>query len=469
MFERLGVTRPLLWLIADIVLTELALYLASVLRPLLPFGRFVPVETARLNPLIYLFVAVIWVVAFMLLSVYVPRTQRFVDEAQALFVAVTLTTMVLAGILYFSFRGVSRLQILLFYALTLVFLTNARLIGRLLSRLKGQPDYARRRVLILGAGETGRELVPMLERHQWAGLELVGFLDDGVPAGTELSGHPVLGKIEDLVCYVESERVEEVVVALPPQGYDQLFELIAHLQKLPTRVRLIPDHIKTALFRTRVEEFAGVPMITLQQPCLTPFERQIKRAFDLIVGTVFFVLALPLMGLIAIAIRLDSPGRAIYKQERVGENGKIFWMYKFRSMVRDADEQLEELFRRNEDGELVFKFPDDPRVTRVGRFLRRTSLDELPQMINVLKGEMSLVGPRPELPWLVEKYEPWQWQRFSVPQGITGWWQINGRSDKPQHLYTEEDLFYIQNYSLLLDIQILWSTLGAVFRGGGAF
>ena len=156
-------------------------------------------------------------------------------------------------------------------------------------------------------------------------------------------------------------------------------------------------------------------------------------------------------------------------QQRVGESGKLFWMHKFRSMVVGAEEQEGDMTVAFRDRELLNKQPDDPRVTGVGRFLRRTSLDELPQLINVLKGEMSLVGPRPELPWLVEQYEPWQWQRFAVPQGITGWWQVNGRSDQPMYLHSEEDLFYIQHYSLLLDIQILWRTIGAVLKGRGAY
>jgi lipopolysaccharide/colanic/teichoic acid biosynthesis glycosyltransferase len=138
-------------------------------------------------------------------------------------------------------------------------------------------------------------------------------------------------------------------------------------------------------------------------------------------------------------------------------------------MVKDAEAQQAKALRIMDDGNVLHKHSEDPRVTRVGRFIRRTSLDEFPQLINVLKGEMSLVGPRPELPWLVEQYEPWQWQRFSVPQGITGWWQVNGRSDKPLHMHTEEDLFYIQNYSILLDVQILWRTIGAVLKGGGAY
>jgi exopolysaccharide biosynthesis polyprenyl glycosylphosphotransferase len=205
----------------------------------------------------------------------------------------------------------------------------------------------------------------------------------------------------------------------------------------------------------------------MQRPSLTPFERMVKRAFDLVVSITTLVLLLPLMALIAIAIRLDSPGSIIFRQQRVGENGRLFWMYKFRSMIQGAEElEVKEL---SEAGEVFHKHQDDPRVTRVGKFLRRTSMDELPQIVNTIKGEMSLVGPRPELPWLVDLYEPWQWQRFAVPQGITGWWQVNGRSDKPMHLHTEEDLFYTQNYSLLLDIRILWRTLGAVIKGRGAY
>jgi exopolysaccharide biosynthesis polyprenyl glycosylphosphotransferase len=235
------------------------------------------------------------------------------------------------------------------------------------------------------------------------------------------------------------------------------------------QIRLLPDYFKTTLFRSKVDEFAGIPMITLRQPTLDPFERQVKRFFDLAVGTILLVLALPIMALVAAAIRLDTPGPVLFKQQRVGQNGSLFWMYKFRSMFTGAD-QLETVMAKDvRDRQLLDKQPDDPRVTRVGRFLRRASLDELPQLLNVLKGEMSLVGPRPELPWLVEQYEPWQWQRFSVPQGITGWWQVNGRNDQPMVLHSEEDLFYIQHYSLLLDIQILWRTAGAVFRGRGAY
>ncbi|MCK4724666.1 MAG: sugar transferase, partial [Anaerolineales bacterium] len=194
-----------------------------------------------------------------------------------------------------------------------------------------------------------------------------------------------------------------------------------------------------------------------------------KRVFDLLVASLTFLITLPLFILIAVAIKLDSPGPVIFKQKRAGENGKVFEMYKFRSMQADAEGKFSDVVKHDDEGNLIHKTPDDPRITRVGHFIRRTSLDELPQIINVLKGDMSLVGPRPEIPILVSNYNLWQQKRFAVPQGITGWWQINGRSDKLLHLHTEDDLYYIQNYSLWLDIQILFKTIPVVMQRKGAF
>jgi exopolysaccharide biosynthesis polyprenyl glycosylphosphotransferase len=187
------------------------------------------------------------------------------------------------------------------------------------------------------------------------------------------------------------------------------------------------------------------------------------------VSTILIILLAPVMLLIAVLIKLESPGPIIFRQERIGEYGRRFQMLKFRTMYQDADRRWQEVAKRDEQGRLIHKVKDDPRVTRVGRKLRRTSLDELPQLFNVLRGEMSLVGPRPEMPYIAAEYEPWQWQRFRVPPGITGWWQINGRSEKPMHLHTEDDLYYIQNYSFWLDLRILMRTLIVVWKGHGAY
>jgi exopolysaccharide biosynthesis polyprenyl glycosylphosphotransferase len=468
MLEPSEAKHALLRFAVDIALTLLALFLTSIVRPWLPFGQPLTTEHTSLSPIIYVLVALIWVGVFLLLSVYTPRSLRPVDEAQLIFVAVTLATLTLGGFLYFSIREVSRLQVLTFYFLDLLLLIGYRSLVRFGLGLGHRSPYPKRRVMVIDAGESGRDVARMVENHRWAGLEMVGFLDNEVRSQTTAAGFPVLGKIKDVSRIVKAQDINEIVVTLPVPAYDQFLHLIAELQKLPVRVRLVPDYFKTTLFRTRVDDFAGMPMLTLRQPTLDPFERRIKRAFDLLVGTLLLIISVPIMGIVAIAIRLDSPGPILFRQQRVGENGTLFLMNKFRSMVDGAEQRESEMVLVLEDKRLLNKQPGDPRVTRVGRFLRRTSMDEIPQLFNVLQGDMSLVGPRPELPWLVEQYEPWQWQRFAVPQGMTGWWQVNARSDKPMYLQTEEDMYYIQHYSLLLDIRILWRTFGVVFRGLGA-
>ena len=213
----------------------------------------------------------------------------------------------------------------------------------------------------------------------------------------------------------------------------------------------------------------GIPMFDLRAPALSEVQRLIKRAFDIVLSLLALIPILPLMAIISLVILLDDGRPIFFRQKRVGENGRLFAMYKFRSMVKNAEQLQSQVEQKDENGNIIHKRRDDPRVTRVGRLLRRFSLDELPQIFNVLRGTLSLVGPRPELPYLVEKYQPWQRKRFAVPQGMTGWWQIHGRSDKPMHLHTEDDLYYVQNYSIWLDIQILIRTFWIIVRGKGAY
>jgi len=469
MQERYWSRSALVRLVLDVVLTELSLIAAWLLRPLLPFGRPLGDVRGLLALSLFVLVAVIWAGAFLLLSVYETREQRAVDEVQAVFLATTLATLVLASLLYFSYREVSRLLILSFYLIDIVLLVGWRLLLRVRFERAGLPRHAERLVLIVGADEGGRDVCRMIQSHEWAGMKAVGFLDDRMAPGTQVEGIPVLGAVAQAREYVALLSVDEVVIALPLKRFDRFFGMLDQWLALPATVRIVPDHIKSTLFRARLAEFAGVPMITLQKPALSPFERAVKRVFDLVVAFIWAIPALPLGLLVATAVRLDSAGPVIFRQQRVGEGGRLFWMLKFRSMVKDAEQQQEQVLELNGAGAPLAKVRDDPRVTRVGRFIRRTSIDELPQLVNVFRGEMSIVGPRPELPAFVERYEPWQWQRLLVPQGLTGWWQVNGRSDKPMYLHTEDDLYYIQNYSLLLDIQILWRTAAAVLKREGAY
>jgi len=195
----------------------------------------------------------------------------------------------------------------------------------------------------------------------------------------------------------------------------------------------------------------------------------LKRVFDLLFGLVALILTLPVMVLLILIVYLEDGSPVIFRQKRVGRYEQLFEMFKIRTMVKDAEQIQSRMEKRDVDGNLIHKTKDDPRITRVGRLLRRFSLDELPQLFNVLGGTMSLVGPRPELPYLAEKYEPWQRKRFDVLPGITGWWQVNSRSDKPMHLHIEDDLYYIQNYSIWLDLQIILRTIWVVLTGKGAY
>ena len=195
----------------------------------------------------------------------------------------------------------------------------------------------------------------------------------------------------------------------------------------------------------------------------------LKRVFDLFFGLFALTLALPLIALSALLVFLDDGRPIIFRQKRVGKNGRLFEMLKFRTMVKDAEQLQSQVEKRDLDGNLIHKVKDDPRVTRVGSLLRRFSFDELPQLFNVLAGTMSLVGPRPEMPFLVDGYESWQRERFAVTPGMTGWWQVTGRSDKPMHLHTEDDLYYIQNYSIWLDLEIIVRTIWVVLIGKGSY
>ena len=435
---------------SDAVIVLLSLRLAEALRFAISLGLEGP-DVAWITPgPLYGFALLIWLGLFIALGVYNPRrVSHLMDEIRILLAGNALAMLVFAGTLYFSFRNYSRLQSVYFAVLVTSLTVGHRVAVRVFFRLRGGRTYDSRNVVIVGTGKAARRTAEMIANYAWTGLYLVGHVSDPEEprtgdddAGRLALNAPLLGAIDDLASLIQEHHVDEVVIALPLLAQGRLIDLVRTLEPLSVNIRVVPDYSDLAFLHTTVEDFSGMPLIGLREPALTDLQRFTKRLFDLALAALLLIPALPLMALIALAIRLDSPGPVIYRQERVGERKRPL---------------------------LIYKHADDPRVTRVGRWLRRTSLDELPQLFNVLRGNMSLVGPRPEMPWLVEKYEPWQHKRFEVPQGMTGWWQISGRADRPMYLYTEEDLFYIRNYSLLLDIQILFRTIGVVLSGRGAY
>ncbi len=467
MTQRQEINRVVILGLVDIALTLLSLYLASWARYLIPWGPQLTWRFVALPWPVYLMAAAIWPVVLSLTAAYGtrrPTHNRLSAELRSLLLGVGLALLALAGALYFSYRQVPRRQFFYFGIIDFSLLALARLLAHLRRRNGHTP-----RMLIAGAGRIGEEIGRHVQRQDddW---HLVGFLDDD-PAKRDgqVAGAPVLGTLDSLEEAIKSQGVEEVIFALPLRAHERLMHLVLNLEKLPVEVSVIPDYFDLAFFRTQTDDFFGLPLIRLRASAIGGNARIAKRLLDLAITVPLLIICLPLLPLVALIIRLDSPGPALFKQKRVGENCRPLTAWKLRTMMQGADDLLPQVMQETPDGQIIHKRPDDPRTTRVGRFLRRFSLDELPQLWNVLKGEMSLVGPRPELPWLVEQYEGWQRKRFAVPPGITGWWQISGRSDRPMHLHVEDDLYYIHNYSIWLDLRILWRTIGVVISGKGAY
>lgn len=471
MIKQVSLRFTLFLLAMDQLLLVAALLLATYLRFTLSFGKPGFEDVWKLPWPVYVMGMVIFLVLFTERNVYHPdNIANLTSELQVLSFSTIISWFIFLGALYLTYRDISRLQILYFLAAYLTFLWLFRITLRLGFTINGYHRYRQRRVLIVGQSEFGQEIAYQLERYRWNGLSCAGFIVPQPTAGQErLEEWPILGGLADIPTVIAREAIDEVVIALERDSVFDLQAFVYRLQDLNVSIRLIPDYFDLAFLQLQVENFGGVPLLSLREPVLTPYQRFIKRIFDIIAITLTLIPGLPVMAFIGLLIKLDDGGPILFRQQRYGENGKLFMMIKFRTMIPNAEALQDSLTHANEEGFLVYKHYDDPRVTRIGKWLRRTSLDEIPQFFNILRGDMSLVGPRPELPQIVEKYTPWQRKRFEVPQGLTGWWQVNGRADKPMHLSTEDDLYYIRNYSLWLDIKIIFRTVFAVLSRRGAF
>lgn len=372
--------------------------------------------------------------------------------------------MVLAVALYNVARkpDFSRAAIAFFALGAVAYLFASRTLFRIAKRIAIESGHGCVRALIVGTGDLARETLSRAREHPDIGFRLVGLIAPGVDAAWEpgeIEGCPVRGGLGDIVTQIRRCRVEEVFVAVDNMGQDDLFDLIERTQReVPVIFKVVANILYVIANRAKVDDITGLPVIAFPGSTLTPAQAAAKRAFDLIFGTALATLLLPLAGLFAIIIRLDSPGPVLFVHERVGRGGKPFRMYKFRTMRVDADPYAPAPENQQDD-----------RVTRFGRFLRRTSLDEMPQVLNVLRGEMSLVGPRPEMPFIAEGYSPWQRARLSVKPGLTGLWQVAGRKNLPLHHNLEYDYHYVKNQSLALDVEIMARTVPAVLLGRGAY
>lgn len=455
--------------LADAFIVLAILVLMVKLRPFLP-GKVV--LTAEPNFwsfwTMYLAIPVLYHVVLAMTGVYdLSRLPFFLPQVSRLLSSYLLAVFVSAGFLYFVNREVSRLLLIYFSVIAFIGLVLVRYLmtRRLLSK---HSAIRRTNLVIVGNTENSISVARGIIDRYGSVYNLIGLVDSGDGFGTNLPG-PLIGTTEDLPRIISENNVELVLIGLPEGKYKEMERLIVALYPLPVRIYLIPDVLELTLRHSEVESFAGVTVIGIREPVIQGAPRTVKRLFDFAVASVALLLGWPIGLIISLAIKLDSRGPVLFKAERIGENGRTFAMLKFRTMTVGADRQMEKVTKLDDRGRPIYKVMDDPRITRVGKWLRRWSLDELPQLINVLRGEMSLVGPRPEQVFITEDYDTSQWPRLSVPPGLTGWWQVSGRSDLPMHLNTQYDLYYVRNYSFLLDLKIILKTIGVVVRGKGAY
>ena len=467
MLRRFSTNFALLSIFLDGLSVLLGLWVSSLLRPWMnQFDMFEKVAEGQATPAaLYIIFPVMWLLVFISFSIYDgTKFLRIVDELAAHSGAVFIAAISSAGILYLSFREVSRALFVVFVIFSYILTVAWRLVIRLYFRSQIMTPARKRRVLVVGAGSLGQRIRDQINSIHDRGLTFVGFVDDD---GKEIE--KVLGGKVEIKQVVTKHKISDVVIALPYSAYQELGSIVHCLEKDPVQIWVALGFFDLALYKTTIENFADIPMLDLRASAIDNYQRMVKRVFDVLICAAGLIIAMPVMVLISLAILLEDGRPVFFLQKRVGENGRVFSMFKFRTMVKNAEELRANVEQTDADGNVIHKLRDDPRVTRVGKVLRRFSLDEIPQIFNILGGTMSLVGPRPEMPYLVDKYQPWQRKRFAVPPGLTGWWQVTGRSDKPMHLHTEDDLYYIQNYSIWLDIQILIRTVWAVLIGRGSY
>ncbi|MBI4492449.1 MAG: sugar transferase [Chloroflexi bacterium] len=397
-----------------------------------------------------------------------PRNQSLLDEFGAVLLSAALATMTLyAATTFARYPAESRAAFIYAWLLSALAITLSRLLLRVGRAWLHARGIGTERVLVVGDNNLGRMIMQGLAANLHLGYQVVGFL--GEHGLGNFGRFRCLGQVDDLDRVVAGHAIDQVFIALPSAPHEAVLRIIDRCRRGNVPFRLVPDLYEMQLGQVDLDTVYGIPLIGVKDTSIRGWNLLVKRGLDVSISVLGLVLSSLPMLLIALLIELDSPGGVLYRQVRVGKGGKPFAMYKFRSMRQGAEREQALLRPLSVTDGPTFKLPADPRRTRVGRILRRTSLDELPQLWNVLKGEMSLVGPRPPTPDEVAFYAGWHKKRLDVSPGLTGLWQVSGRSALSFDEMVVLDIYYIENWSLGLDLRILLRTLPAVISGGGAF
>jgi exopolysaccharide biosynthesis polyprenyl glycosylphosphotransferase len=459
--------RILMRFVVDGMAVSGGFFLASIIR-------FEIIEGSPARDIDYTIVTLVATPAFLLLfwlyGLYEPRQVLSpVNEfKQVLHGAIAGTAMLFVADSIFNLR-LARIWVFLAALCSLLAVGAERLAVRKILHFLRRRGGDATRTIVLGTNPEARAVARTLEREGWLGYRIVGFVDDRTPVGQEISdGHNVIGHTDDLTEVVQSQGATLVLVAASAFDTARLNRLFWELQDVDVDLQITSGTVDLLASRMVVQSVAGVPLLYVRRPGMDKLQRTMKRTMDIGGSLLGGLIMSPFLLSIALWIKIDSRGPVFFKQARVGRDGRTFTLWKYRTMVRDAEQMKAELEELNEGPGLLFKLKEDPRITSAGRKLRRFSLDELPQLWNVIKGDMSLVGPRPALPNEVEQYDDWVKNRLRVKPGMTGLWQVSGRTETTFEDYIRHDLFYIQNWSLSLDLWILWRTLRAVMEAEGA-
>ena len=387
-------------------------------------------------------------------------TRGAVTGVAALYVLSLVSRTVLLSRLIPAYAGIT----------IVLLLAIARVADRAIQGRMRKQGYGVQRVLIVGAGETGRMIMRNTAAQPELGYHVVGFVDDKPERGNRNLGRfKGLGSTDQIEEVIKEQTVDVVIIALPWLYHRKIMGIIGQCERLKVAVRIVPDLFQLSLSQVDIDDLNGIPLIGTKSVSIKGWNLALKRGIDVVFSGLALALLSPLLLLIAVLIKLDSPGPAIFKQTRIGRGGREFTVYKFRTMREGAEQEVDALRDLNEAQGALFKIREDPRCTALGRFLRRSSLDELPQLYNVLRGEMSMVGPRPQLVGEVEQYQPWQKKRLETWPGMTGLWQVSGRSNLSFDDMVLLDIYYVENWSLLLDLRIALRTIPTAIMGTGAY
>ncbi|MDD5595626.1 MAG: sugar transferase [Candidatus Omnitrophica bacterium] len=449
--------------IAVVAAFVLGYLLRSVLSPFDPFNTisgYLP------------FLMLLWVALLHYFGMYEPFRTKRVSHI----LLIVLKTFISGLIIFTSVIHILKLPFLsrafIFFIFTFaagfIFLEKIFLISFLrFSRSKG---YNYKNILIIGTNKRAKRLVDAIHLHSEWGLRIIGFMDDEqAMVNQEVCGYPVLGTFKDVTQIVHQNVIDEAIFVVPRSWLNKIEDCMYFFEKEGVRMHLAVDYFEMQFAKAKQTDFNGFPLLTFETTPDKLWHLLIKRLLDIFLSVSLIILLSPVLLLTALLIKITSRGPVLFRQKRCGRNVRTFMLYKFRTMIENAEEMLPKLREQNEMDGPVFKMKNDPRLTTIGGFLRKTSLDELPQLFNVLKGEMSLVGPRPPIPTEVNEYESWQRRRLSMRPGITCLWQVNGRNlirdfDK----WIKLDLYYIDHWSLWLDFKIMLNTNPVVLFGVGA-